>query len=98
MSCWLSRYGHSIFCWLSRYWHSPPAPSAIAGCGRRPSRAAFPSAQDALAAGQPAPNFSGEVFPKHFALPNFFFHVTMTYAMLRQGGVELGKMDYLGAP
>ena len=42
--------------------------------------------------------FTGEVFLKHFALPNFFFHVTMTYAMLRQGGVELGKLDYLGAP
>ncbi len=42
--------------------------------------------------------FSGELFLKHFALPNFFFHVTMTYALLRHGGVELGKMDYLGAP
>jgi hypothetical protein len=42
--------------------------------------------------------FPGEVFLKHFSLPNFFFHVTMAYALLRQGGVELGKMDYLGAP
>ena len=42
--------------------------------------------------------FTGEVFLKHFSLPNFFFHCTMTYALLRQGGVELGKMDYLGAP
>ena len=42
--------------------------------------------------------FTGEAFLKHFSLPNFFFHVTMTYALLRQGGVELGKMDYLGAP
>jgi len=42
--------------------------------------------------------FSGEAFLKIFALPNFFFHCTMTYALLRQGGVELGKMDYLGAP
>jgi len=38
------------------------------------------------------------VFLKHFSLPNFFFHVTMTYALLRHGGVELGKIDYLGAP
>jgi len=29
-------------------------------------------------------------------LPNFFFHVTTAYNLLRQGGVELGKMDYLG--
>ena len=40
--------------------------------------------------------FTGEVFLKHFSLPNFFFHCTMTYALLRQGGVELGKMDFLG--
>jgi hypothetical protein len=41
--------------------------------------------------------FSGERYLVGFALPNFYFHVTMTYALLRQGGVELGKMDYLGA-
>ena len=40
----------------------------------------------------------GEAYLKHFALPNFFFHVTMTYALLRHNGVELGKMEYLGAP
>jgi hypothetical protein len=42
--------------------------------------------------------FTGESFLVGFALPNFFFHATMVYALLRQGGVELGKMDYLGAP
>jgi uncharacterized protein len=42
--------------------------------------------------------FSGELFLKQFSLPNFFFHVTMTYALLRQAGVALGKLDYLGAP
>jgi hypothetical protein len=42
--------------------------------------------------------FPGEVFMKGFSLPNFYFHVTMAYALLRQAGVELGKMDYLGAP
>jgi hypothetical protein len=40
---------------------------------------------------------TGESYLKHFALPNFFFHVTTTYALLRHNGVELGKMDYLGA-
>jgi len=43
-------------------------------------------------------SFPGEFFLKHFVLPNFFFHATMTYALLRHGGVELGKMDFLGAP
>jgi hypothetical protein len=40
----------------------------------------------------------GEAYLKHFALPNFFFHVTTAYALLRHNGVELGKMDFLGAP
>ena len=39
----------------------------------------------------------GEAYLKHFALPNFFFHVTTTYALLRHNGVELGKGDFLGA-
>ena len=41
--------------------------------------------------------FSGETFLKHYALPNFFFHVTTAYALLRHAGVEVGKSDYLGA-
>ena len=40
--------------------------------------------------------FDGETFLKHYALPNFFFHLTTTYALLRQAGVEIGKGDYLG--
>ncbi len=38
----------------------------------------------------------GESFLKHFALPNFYFHVTATYMLLRHAGVELGKMEFLG--
>jgi uncharacterized protein len=38
----------------------------------------------------------GEAYLKHFALPNFFFHVTTAYALLRHNGVTLGKADYLG--
>ncbi|MBL8351187.1 MAG: DUF1993 domain-containing protein [Burkholderiaceae bacterium] len=40
--------------------------------------------------------FDGEAYLRHFALPNFFFHVGMAYALLRHAGVELGKADYLG--
>jgi hypothetical protein len=40
--------------------------------------------------------FSGETFLKHYALPNFFFHVTTAYALLRHAGVDVGKSDYLG--
>lgn len=39
----------------------------------------------------------GEIFLKRFSLPNFFFHITTTYALLRHNGIELGKVDYLGA-
>lgn len=42
--------------------------------------------------------FTGENYLRHFVLPNFFFHATMTYALLRHAGVELGKRDFLGAP
>jgi len=38
----------------------------------------------------------GEDYLRHFVLPNFYFHVTMTYALLRHYGVELGKADFLG--
>jgi hypothetical protein len=31
-----------------------------------------------------------------FVVPNFFFHVTTAYDILRHKGVEIGKMDYLG--
>ena len=39
----------------------------------------------------------GEFFLEHYVMPNFYFHVTTAYALLRHNGVELGKMDYLGA-
>jgi hypothetical protein len=40
--------------------------------------------------------FNGEAFLKHYALPNFYFHITTAYALLRHAGVEVGKSDYLG--
>lgn len=39
---------------------------------------------------------SGEAYLTNFVLPNFYFHVTTAYALLRHNGVELGKSDYLG--
>jgi uncharacterized protein len=33
----------------------------------------------------------------HFVLPNFYFHLTAAYAILRHCGVEIGKRDFLGA-
>jgi hypothetical protein len=39
---------------------------------------------------------TGAQFATGFALPNFFFHVTTAYGLLRHKGIEIGKMDYLG--
>jgi hypothetical protein len=39
---------------------------------------------------------TGYEFALQHAIPNFFFHVTTAYAILRHNGVELGKKDYLG--
>jgi hypothetical protein len=41
--------------------------------------------------------FTGLSYLTNFVLPNFFFHVTIAYALLRKNGVDLGKRDFLGA-
>lgn len=40
--------------------------------------------------------FTAENFLLSFAQPNFFFHVTTAYAILRHKGLDIGKRDYLG--
>lgn len=50
----------------------------------------------ALKFGAFEPTFQGDDYVLSFALPNFFFHVTAAYAILRHKGVALGKLDYLG--
>jgi hypothetical protein len=49
-----------------------------------------------LNAGKTTLQFKGADYLLRFALPNFFFHVTTAYDILRHKGVPLGKMDYLG--
>lgn len=41
-------------------------------------------------------HFQGQAYLQNFVLPNLYFHLTTTYALLRQAGVELGKRDFLG--
>lgn len=43
-------------------------------------------------------SFKGENYLVNFALPNFYFHTTTAYAILRHNGVELGKGDYMRPP
>lgn len=39
--------------------------------------------------------FSGEDYLLHFALPNFYFHCTTAYGILRHNGLEVGKRDFM---
>lgn len=48
-----------------------------------------------MRSGEPL-KLSGQTFLQHFALPNFFFHCTSTYLLLRHAGVDIGKADFLG--
>ncbi|WPP01616.1 DUF1993 domain-containing protein [Pseudomonas sp. HR96] len=42
--------------------------------------------------------FTGQSYLLTYGLPQFFFHVTTAYAILRHNGVEIGKMDFIGKP
>jgi hypothetical protein len=41
--------------------------------------------------------FTATTYLTDFVLPNFYFHISMVYALLRKSGVEIGKGDFLGA-
>jgi uncharacterized protein len=45
----------------------------------------------------PGKKLPARAYLLQYALPNFHFHYTTTYAILRNNGVDLGKSDYLGA-
>ena len=42
-------------------------------------------------------HMKGDDYLNHFVLPNFYFHVTAAYAILRHCGVDIGKSDFFGA-
>lgn len=44
----------------------------------------------------PGKYMMGAEYAEEMALPNFYFHCSMAYALLRNNGVDLGKMDFLG--
>jgi hypothetical protein len=41
-------------------------------------------------------SFLGQPYLLNFVLPNFYFHITTAYVILRHNGVEIGKMDFVG--
>lgn len=62
-------------------------PEALAGAERRPI--VVPLRTRTL-------ELDGLPFIQRWTLPNFYFHLTTTYALLRHAGVDLGKQDFLG--
>jgi hypothetical protein len=63
-------------------------PAKLAGDETRSIEIKFPNG---------AWKFTAIGYVTDFVLPNFYFHVSMAYALLRKGGVEIGKTDFLGA-
>ena len=49
-----------------------------------------------LSVGGQSMHFKGEPYLVEFALPNFYFHASVAYAILRRCGVDIGKRDFLG--
>lgn len=49
-----------------------------------------------IKAGQRELSFQGAQYLNGYAMPNFYFHLTTAYAILRHNGVPLGKMDFFG--
>lgn len=49
-----------------------------------------------LSAGKMSIDLEGGTYVIQFALPNFYFHITAAYAILRNRGVPVGKMDFIG--
>ena len=56
------------------------------------------SAEIVLRPGTPKEKkLSGQAYLSNYGLPQFFFHVTTAYAILRHNGVPIGKRDFMGA-
>ena len=49
-----------------------------------------------LTLGEHTMSFKGKPYLVHFVMPNFYFHCTTAYDILRHCGVELGKRDFIG--
>ncbi len=52
--------------------------------------------QIVLKIGQREMEFKGQAYLLSFVLPNFYFHVSIAYAILRHNGLDIGKRDFLG--
>ena len=64
------------------------------------SAAAFEGAEARLIVIRPGTpkerSFNGQDYLLHYGIPQFFFHHTTTYALLRHNGIDIGKRDFMG--
>ncbi|HZD28974.1 MAG TPA: DUF1993 domain-containing protein, partial [Xanthobacteraceae bacterium] len=65
-------------------------PAQIDGSEEKPIKITFPSGATR--------EFTGQSLLLTNSLPNFFFHCTTAYDILRHCGIELGKRDFMGTP
>ena len=86
---WLQREGGAIFSWWLL--------SFLAGLGA--SRFEGSEGREiVLRPGTPKEKrLAGQTYLANYGLPQFFFHVTSAYAILRHNGVAIGKRDFMGA-
>lgn len=54
------------------------------------------NAEVTITAGGSERKFRAQVYLYHFAMPNFYFHITTAYNILRSLGIEIGKRDFMG--
>ena len=80
---------------LGRAWMGTP-PEAAVGAGLAVRTNRFALGEITLKLGGNSRTLNGQTYLLHNTLPNFFFHVTTAYAILRHCGVEIGKSDFLG--
>lgn len=62
-------------------------PAQIDGSEKRPIK---------LTVGGNELSFDGQQYLLYFVIPNFYFHITTTYGILRHNGLNIGKADFLG--
>jgi len=74
-------------CAKTRAYIAGVAPDAFKGSGERVIEMKMPGR---------AVTFNGQAYLLQFGIPNFFFHLTTAYDILRQQGVPLSKLDYIG--
>jgi hypothetical protein len=79
-----------------RYWGTMRAAAALPGPGNWQTRRVEHTSMSLSMYQASVPTFTGQPYLLQFVMPNFYFHATAAYAILRHNGVELGTRDFMG--